>query len=486
MGPADRPEDDLQLVRLIGQDGPFVVWRARPASHLGLPPWVLVRRPSSERTDRAALSARLERASRLAHEVAHPFVLPACGTLSIPNGDVAQILEDVDGIDLASCPIQERSLPLSAVVWLARQLLEALAHAHGLGFTHGNLTPAAVWVRRSGEIALDFGVATTTEDEELQTTQQVDLRFAHPRWEGESAGYQPKQDVYAVCAILWLLAVGSPYRATAGEMVHRRAGTLREGVSPLLEEVLVRGLGGIPGAPVPAAQALADDLSRVFYREMMADDDREGAEAVAAWARAALPKKRDGLKDGPVPSPELLQGRFTRTIVQPPQPVAPADLTPGDVEAVGAPAKPGVVSVVDLAEGPAPTSLGWSLSQDLVAPIHAGPRLSPPVLDARASPAESAPLKAEGLAQGAESPSSERRSRPAASAAERRLESADSADVAADLVLNSEDLVAAAIGDPSWAGSYALRGVLWLGRLTWFCLGFALTLYALRIFLARS
>lgn len=315
--------------------GPFEDWRGKPAPRFGLPEWVLARRVSPEREDASALAARLGRASKAADAVSHHLVLPALGMLETPDGDVVQLSAWVDGAPLERC---SGPLTVRAAVWIARQLLEALAHAHALGFTHRNLNPEAVWVDRSGEVTLDFGLASDDSDDDDWLTASLDFRFTHPQWAAE-APFHPRRDVYGATAILWWLVVGRPYRMSAGPMAHRPARASRAEVPADLDAVFELGLGVHPDGPVPEARDLSERLAHVFYAVMHADDERDGARAVARWVLQCLgPTSSDLIEADSLLAAESVMGRFTRALRQPSTPLdtPPERESRGEVGSVGA------------------------------------------------------------------------------------------------------------------------------------------------------
>lgn len=298
--------EDLGLVERVRQVGFFEDWRARPAARLELPEMVLARRIRLDdaHPKRAGLEARLTRASALTDAVGGTHILAAGGIFQ-SGSEVIQVSADVDGVDIEQSPVSERrALPLNSAVWVGAQILQGLDHAHGRDVTHGALDGHAVWLQRNGEVMLDFGLATTTPQEQAETTSHVDLRFAHPLWEMED-GYHPKRDVYAAVALTWWLLVGRPYRLGPTDTERPLSAYMKDAPESLVAW-FDDGLGVDPNH-VPEAGGLAERLLRIFYRELGGDDHLHGQAGVAEYVGPKV--RRDESQE--IISVESIQGSLT-------------------------------------------------------------------------------------------------------------------------------------------------------------------------------
>ena len=261
-------ELDLRFVRRIRAFGPFEDRQAQSAARLGLPPWVLVRQVYLDTDDRERIEEQLAEASALADYVAHHFVVVSCGMMAAPNGRRVQISEYVDGVALDQLPMGMATTSIASSVWIGQQLFEAIGHAHSLGKCHGSLQSSSVWIRRSGEVAVDFGLAV-----------------ASPL----------ANDVYGATSILWRLLTGHPYGSQPDSSTYTSVGSYRSGVPRELEQILEEGLG-IRG-PIPEASMMADALSRVFYRNLDADDEKDGKSPTSAWIMDKVLAPTDEFED---------------------------------------------------------------------------------------------------------------------------------------------------------------------------------------------
>ena len=103
--------------------------------------------------------ARFEREARAVAALNHPHI---CTLHDV--GPNYLVMEMVDGQPLAG------PLPLERALLFARQILSALAAAHGKGITHRDLKPGNILVTAQGIKLLDFGLAKLGTDLQAATS----------------------------------------------------------------------------------------------------------------------------------------------------------------------------------------------------------------------------------------------------------------------------------------------------------------------------
>ncbi|CAN6309616.1 unnamed protein product [Urochloa humidicola] len=97
----------------------------------------------------------LRRADTSPHVVRCHSVLPASS-----SGDVALLLELVDGGSLDAVVARRGAFPEPALAEVAAQVLAGLAHLHGRRVVHRDVKPANLLVGAAGEVKIaDFGIA---------------------------------------------------------------------------------------------------------------------------------------------------------------------------------------------------------------------------------------------------------------------------------------------------------------------------------------
>ncbi len=326
--------------------GPYEEWTARPVDGSDLPAVVLARRPHSERPDPEVLGRHLEQASARALHVEHHLIVQCFGMLSDDPAEAVQLLEAPSGLDLEQLhTIAVSRLPdVPALLWVVRQLVDALSHAHTLGVVHGALSPAHVMVEASGEVKVDFGLsAGRTPDPML--TDYIDLRYGSGPPSDPDTAHQV--DIYAAAAILQKLLTGD-----AGPL--DKAGP-EGGPDPRLPPKLIASVVAVldrrPEAlDLPSFQATLDHS---FYVDFAADDLTDGRDAVQQWlerAKSELDNPDAPLGNaGPPPA-----GQFTRALQVRDAPVEPQELSTEDAASFRSPGwvKPDVLESRPASEHP--------------------------------------------------------------------------------------------------------------------------------------
>ena len=103
-------------------------------------------------------SKRFEREARTISALNHPHICTLYDIGSLPSGSGYMVTELVEGETLRDW--LKHSSAVEQRVEIARQILEALRAAHGVGIIHRDLKPANIMVRFDGYVkVLDFGLA---------------------------------------------------------------------------------------------------------------------------------------------------------------------------------------------------------------------------------------------------------------------------------------------------------------------------------------
>jgi serine/threonine-protein kinase len=145
------------------------------------------------------------------------------------NGLPFFTMELVDGTSLADVIHARGALPPSAVIAIAKQLLRALAAAHGQQVVHGDLKPQNLLIGTNGVLKVtDFGVARLVRDPRRRAQAGDDGTVASGRVMGATLGtpeyMAPEQliggeatvssDIYASGIVIHECLIGvTPYRA---------------------------------------------------------------------------------------------------------------------------------------------------------------------------------------------------------------------------------------------------------------------------------
>jgi tetratricopeptide (TPR) repeat protein len=196
---------------------------------------------------------RFLREAKLGASLNHPNLVSVFDTETDDEG-VLIVMEYVEGEPLAAA-LRRGPLDPEHAASVARQLGEALDHAHSHGIVHRDVKPGNVLLRPDGTAKLaDLGIATAVDQTRLTRSGTVlgsAAYMAPEQLEGRPVG--PPADVYALATVCFEALAGRRARPgrTPMEIAHRIA---------TAEPPDVRQLA--PGLPLEAAAALARGMAR--------------------------------------------------------------------------------------------------------------------------------------------------------------------------------------------------------------------------------
>ncbi|MCI0342158.1 MAG: serine/threonine protein kinase, partial [Planctomycetales bacterium] len=238
-------------------------------------------------------------------------------------------LELVEGESLAA-RIAREPLPWREAVTIARDVADALAHAHAKGILHRDLKPSNLLLDREGGLhVVDFGLAKlTAHGSKLTRTGQAlgtPAYMSPEQARGDVSSLTPATDVWSLgCVLYEMLAGRRPFEgesdpAVVGNVLLAEPPSLRAlrgDVPEGVERVVRVCLGKRVGDRYPDAAALRDDLDRVLRGERPKARVPVGrrwkaaaaalASGAAAWGAVAVWRREDA--PAPIPTASAPSG----------------------------------------------------------------------------------------------------------------------------------------------------------------------------------
>ncbi|WP_181233720.1 serine/threonine-protein kinase [Enhygromyxa salina] len=217
-GPAGNPSQatrelgKYQLLRLLARGGMGEVYLARLPGELGFEKLLVVK---TIRADLAADPRFVElfaAEAKTAVALSHPNITPIYELGRADDGTLYTAMGWVDGpsLQLLGDRLREldRPLELDAALFIVREILDGLAHAHSPGrdrqpVVHRDITPRNVLVDRSGRVQIvDFGIAKPANTEAVGAMGSAGY-MAPEQARGETV--DPRADVFSVGCVLYEL-----------------------------------------------------------------------------------------------------------------------------------------------------------------------------------------------------------------------------------------------------------------------------------------
>ena len=288
--------DDYELISQLGAGGFGRVYRVRD---LELERLVALKVLHPNLTQDPAVIERFRREAQLAARVNHPNIVNIF-EIGGRAGLLWYTMELVEGPNLAQLIEKEGPLPLDRVIWLLKEALGALAHAHGIGLVHRDLKPENLLIAKGGGLRItDFGLAMALRGQGKfggASSRSGTPQFAAPeQLLGEKVDV--RADLYSIAAVTYYLLLGTPpfagqtpevvlAKQTTNQLPNLRAA--RPDVGEEVDKVLRLALLADKNARYPTATEFLQAMNRAVRRDQRSAAGHGWLRTVASPLQAFL------------------------------------------------------------------------------------------------------------------------------------------------------------------------------------------------------
>ncbi len=187
---------------------------------------VLLKRPCvvklirPDRLEDPRTVARFEREVRTTAQLSHWNTIEIFDYGLTDDGVFYYVMEYLPGLDLGALVREFGPLPPERVIFLLRQVCDAIREAHDMGFIHRDLKPSNIFVAQRGGIfdvvkVLDFGLVKPLSDvQDLSLTAEGSITgsplYMSPEQAMGNEDLDARSDIYSLGAVAYFMLTGRP------------------------------------------------------------------------------------------------------------------------------------------------------------------------------------------------------------------------------------------------------------------------------------
>ncbi len=217
---------------------------------------------------------RFQRETALLAELRHPGIVRFVASGATPDGQAYLVMEWLEGESLVD-RLARGTLSVPETIDLGRRIASALSVAHARNVVHRDLKPGNLFLPGrdlANVIILDFGIARVVSGGQSLTSTGATLGspgYLSPEQARGTKDLDTRADVFSLGCVLFRCLTGrAPFTGDLIQVMMQtvmdpapRAGSLREGTPPALEDLLQRMLAKSPDGRPRDANAVAAELA---------------------------------------------------------------------------------------------------------------------------------------------------------------------------------------------------------------------------------
>lgn len=267
---AGRVLGKYRLLKLLGKGGKAEVYLAE---HQLLESRVAVKVLPGRLADDQGMVERFLREARSAARLRHPHIV-RIHDVGQEDGVNYFAMDYIQGQTLTDLIRERGCLAEADILAVSRQILQALAEAHGLGIVHRDIKPDNVIIDSRGDaVVMDFGIAKARREAAVTIEGYfVGTPFYASPEQAQGKSVDARSDIYSLGVTMYEMAAGrAPFEgedtaSTLYRHVHeepRPLGELNPELSPGLCALVARCLAKAPSQRFASASEMLAEIDRL-------------------------------------------------------------------------------------------------------------------------------------------------------------------------------------------------------------------------------
>jgi serine/threonine-protein kinase len=284
--PEPAPIDRYVVLEYLAEGGMGAIYLGKKMGAGGFEKQVVLKQLLPEFTRQAEFIDLFLREARLSATLDHANIIHTIDLVTAGD-DYFIVMEYLDGADLRTllkrAKKRQRKISSAAGIYIARELLSAMAYAHNkigpdglpLRLIHRDISPSNILVSGSGEVKLtDFGIAKASTHNSVLYRVKGKVGYMSPE-QAASDPLDARSDLYSLAVCLYEMITGERLFVNIGlttsaeEMYGQPVPLISHkvaGLPPELDKVMLKALSRDPAHRYQTAGELQDALLRCAHR----------------------------------------------------------------------------------------------------------------------------------------------------------------------------------------------------------------------------
>ena len=190
----------------------------------------------------------------------HPHILPLLDSGDAGDGLLYYVMPFVAGETLRARLEREKQLPIEDATLFAREIGDALQHAHAQGIVHRDIKPENILLQGGHALVADFGIALAVQQAAGERLTQTGISLGTPQYMSPEQAMgerslDARSDIYALGTVTYEMLTGdAPFTGSSAQAIVAKVmterptapSTVRDTIPAGVERVVLKALAKLP------------------------------------------------------------------------------------------------------------------------------------------------------------------------------------------------------------------------------------------------